>query len=662
MAKKKKKKSAGPSPAHDDGSSPASKQSGAKSTAAAPADPARTFGIGAAVLVGGFIVLNMLRGGGAPEPGSSSSSSASSAAIARSVVEDARRKPLTAEEASAVGAYLAAKVAEQDTSLALPQSFADTPGAVYVAARDKGDRLYWVWRAAKSGKAALDDAARDLVKSLGDKRTRTTTLEVNLAHSFRTIDPKRDRRRITNVYRGLRGIEIAKDEDLMRFGPTEMLAMNIDFTKAMERFAQKHGVSGRALESGDTTVRTFEADQLLVELTTTPPTTTLMYRGNTLVDVKDITKPNVVSLAKAHSDYLFNNLHPDGRMTYKYWPSRGQESDGNNMIRQWMATVAMGRIARRETDPAVSAAKLERVAQNIRYNLSKFYGDDNGNGMIIEHVSNNSVKLGAVALAGLAIVEHPGRAEWATYEKGLLKTMDTLWHDDGSFRTFYRPANRGMHDNANFYPGEALLLWATLYEQTGDDALLQRILKSMRFYKDWHLKNRNPAFIPWHTQAYYKVWEKLQQKGASPVTDEVKAWVFEMNDWLLDVQQWDDQKDFPDTMGRFHDPKRPFGPPHSSSTGVYLEGLIDAWRMAKATGDAARQENYRRAIVRGLRSVTQLTFLDDVDMFYIAKRDIVRGGVRTTVYDNEVRVDNIQHNLMGIQKILDYMPEEEFHP
>ena len=48
----------------------------------------------------------------------------------------------------------------------------------------------------------------------------------------------------------------------------------------------------------------------------------------------------------------------------------------------------------------------------------------------------------------------------------------------------------------------------------------------------------------------------------------------------------------------------------------------------------------------------QLTLLDDVDLYYVHQKDKVLGGVRETVYDNEIRVDNIQHKLMGIFKIL----------
>ena len=56
----------------------------------------------------------------------------------------------------------------------------------------------------------------------------------------------------------------------------------------------------------------------------------------------------------------------------------------------------------------------------------------------------------------------------------------------------------------------------------------------------------------------------------------------------------------------------------------------------------------------------QLEFRDDVDMFYISRRDKVRGGLRTTVYDNEIRVDNVQHGLMAALEILDTFEANDF--
>jgi hypothetical protein len=194
------------------------------------------------------------------------------------------------------------------------------------------------------------------------------------------------------------------------------------------------------------------------------------------------------------------------------------------------------------------------------------------------------------------------------------------------------------------------LLWATLYSQNKDEALLAQFMKSFEFYQAWHLdegipNRRNPAFIPWHTQAYYMVWSHTKSAA-------LKDFIFAMNDWLLPIQEWQGTR-YPDTKGRFHDSTRPFGPPHASATGVYLEGLVDAYARAKQVGDTSRMESYATAIRRALRSSMQLQFSDDVDMFYVNNRGPVFGGLRTTVYNNEIRCDNVQHTLMGTQKVLD---------
>jgi hypothetical protein len=426
------------------------------------------------------------------------------------------------------------------------------------------------------------------------------------------------------------------DGKRQRTSPTEVIATNRKTTRLMDMFSKRHGLSKQQMTQ--MSYRFLLGPQLLIP--TDPSGKVLaMSRGNTLVEPEDVTRESVDDFANLMIEWMFNSLHDDGRMTYLYWPSQGQEAPKrDNLIRQFMATIALGRSAARRGDPAL----FDRAEQNIDYNLQKYFRAEGELGLV---ELRGKVKLGAVALAALAIVEHPKRAKWKHYEMALRRTVDELWHEDGSFTTFYLP--KGRNDNQNFYPGEALLLWASLYEESKNPKLLERIMKTFAHYRKWHLdsKNRNPAFIPWHTQAYYKIWKVTSSK-------DLADFIFEMNDWLLGMQQWDDVL-YPDTRGRFHDPKRPFGPPHASSTGVYLEGLIDAYELAKALDDNERAARYQQAIRRGLRSSMQLQFVDDVDMFYITKRDAVRGGLRTTVYDNQIRCDNVQHTLMGTMKILD---------
>jgi hypothetical protein len=56
----------------------------------------------------------------------------------------------------------------------------------------------------------------------------------------------------------------------------------------------------------------------------------------------------------------------------------------------------------------------------------------------------------------------------------------------------------------------------------------------------------------------------------------------------------------------------------------------------------------------------QLQYVDDIDMYYVTDRERTKGGLRTTVLRNEIRVDNVQHVLMGVLKVLERFEPHEF--
>ena len=45
----------------------------------------------------------------------------------------------------------------------------------------------------------------------------------------------------------------------------------------------------------------------------------------------------------------------------------------------------------------------------------------------------------------------------------------------------------GLYDVQNFYPGEALLAIATLYEKTNNNKYLEILDKSSDYYMNWHI-------------------------------------------------------------------------------------------------------------------------------------------------------------------------------
>jgi hypothetical protein len=143
--------------------------------------------------------------------------------------------------------------------------------------------------------------------------------------------------------------------------------------------------------------------------------------------------------------------------------------------------------------------------------------------------------------------------------------------------------------------------------------------------------------------------------------DELRDFIFEMNDWLLKVEQPGDVVTSADEAGRFYDPLNRFGPPHASSDGVYLEGLAEAYRIARTVHDTKRANRYRAAMMKGFRHVLQLQFADDTDMYYVpAEQKVhVRGGIRTTVYDNRIRCDNVQHNVIAMIKAIEVLRDQQ---
>ncbi len=524
----------------------------------------------------------------------------------------------------------------------LPTRISKKARVVYAALRSKGRRMADAWGINERPARALMRAINCSKANLSDEEaSKIDTIEIAFCHSFRKINPKVAFERtklLSNIHRGVNGLEISYHDNVERFTPTYAIASNRSNKRLIKLFKIKHGLTKEEMKN-KVRYRIFEGEQILVKLGEKCKAH-LMERGNNFVPISNVTQENTRKLADLASEWIFNNIHKDGRLTYKYYPSTGRESASNNMIRQWLATVALEQVATEINNTTI----WNIIEKNIDYNLRHFYREDGKYGLI---AWNNKIKLGALAVATMALIMHPNRDKWSHQEAALLRTINFLWNKDGSFTTFFKP--KGRTDNQNFYPGETLLLWAILYEHNRDERLLKRFMKSFKYYQNWHLNivNRNPAFIPWHTQACYKVWKQTRDKN-------LKNFIFEMNDWLLNIQQWHSDVCYRDAIGRFYDPKRPFGPPHSSSTGVYLEGLIDAFRLARATGDERRINAYRIAIIRGLRSIMQLQFVDEIDMFYVSqsKCKYVYGGIRTTVYDNQIRCDNIQHNLMGALKIL----------
>jgi hypothetical protein len=233
-----------------------------------------------------------------------------------------------------------------------------------------------------------------------------------------------------------------------RLSPTETVATNESLVDALENEAKRRNVDlDEWIKSS--AVFSFDAQQYFVPLSgEKKKKAEKIIRGNQIIPVDAVTQKSVTRFGDLLGQWLFSNLHPNGRMTYMYFPSQGRETspNSNNMIRQWMATVAMGRVARLHPELELEA----RVEQNIRYNLGEFYKTEGDLGYI---EWGGKAKLGAAALAMISLIESPARPSFAEYEQGLLNLTLNQWQKSGEFHCFFKPKSRVQDNLHNFYPG-----------------------------------------------------------------------------------------------------------------------------------------------------------------------------------------------------------------
>jgi len=463
---------------------------------------------------------------------------------------------------------------------------------------------------------------------------RDDVVEVCVTGAAQEVSPSRFSQSFYNRARGLVGIELEYLGARARRAPTQMIANNLSFDRARERFLAEHGITGSEFNSNGR-LWTFPARQYLVEV---GGGVEELVRGSTVVPANPPTgEDRPVALADGLGAWMLANLAADGGLPYKYWPSRGENSPADNAIRRFLATISLARLA----EVRASTKMHDAARRNLRYNLDRYFRRlEDGRGVIVEQTG---AKLGAAALAALAILESPSRAEFYTELGMLVKGVNSMFDEQRGFRTFFFPLERDGQ-NWNFYSGEALLFCAeALRRRSPLAAPLEKCMKAFEACRDRHREQRNPAFVPWHTQACTALYAVTRERRLAD-------WVFDMNDWLLPMQQWDGIDE--DVRGRFYDPnRRHFGPPHASSTAVYCEGLADAAALAREVGEGARTASYERAVERGMRSLRQLQFRDERDAFYVSQRQRVMGALRTTVYDNAVRVDSAGHALAAALKV-----------
>ncbi|MGH8646726.1 MAG: hypothetical protein ACREX4_20615 [Gammaproteobacteria bacterium] len=253
-------------------------------------------------------------------------------------------------------------------------------------------------------------------------------------------------------------------------------------------------------------------------------------------------------------------------------------------------------------------------------------------------------KLGAVAMALRTLAASPLYDERRRQAEALAATIKHMMAPNGSFSPWFRGRSDLPPDRAlTFYSGEAILALLEFADRSGRNDILDDARRAQNFYIHEYVTNLKvnyyPAYVPWHTMSLHSLFLRSCERRFAEAA-------FVLNDKLLEIQ---------DTLayaGRFFNPRYfQYGAPHSSSDGIYTEGLAYAYELARMLGDEPREGIYGRALeraVENLRSL-QVTLPDSQE---ISNRPRSLGLVRTRHGSSLSRIDNTQHAIDAFRKVI----------
>ena len=340
------------------------------------------------------------------------------------------------------------------------------------------------------------------------------------------------------------------------------------------------------------------------------------------------------------ADWIIAMQEPHGRFRYWYDPVSDKFSDNNddNFLRQAGTSFSLVLVYEMTGDPRY----LDAARNSIQYllNFAESLGKDK-----VYFLFRKKTKLGGISLPMLTMLKIRQLTGTSEFDEILMKLANMILflqkkYNTGQFKSTY--VYRGDYEyeknsgwESKIYPGEALFALAEMYRSFGDVRYKKSMDWALEFYYGEQWKSH--AFIPWTISAYASLYE---QTGEPKYAD----YVFFLGDQLLTKQNVDGNDE---TYGSFH--RKP-----SANTGGYLEGLADAIYIARLTGDEKRTKVYQERAKMGYRWLFMLQY-GESDIKDLKRPEMARGGVRKSLQNSQLRIDNTQHAISSFAKGLRFI-------
>jgi orotate phosphoribosyltransferase/AMMECR1 domain-containing protein len=212
----------------------------------------------------------------------------------------------------------------------------------------------------------------------------------------------------------------------------------------------------------------------------------------------------------------------------------------------------------------------------------------------------------------------------------LKQRVHGFFHGDGAI-TCKRPGIR-LNSDHDLFPGFVLRMAASVADIEGAASLPRTLPEHLHWYQR--------RFRLLH--AWGMVWWQIQ--GWAPIhglicDERMASFVYELADWALLHQL--------DKNGAFLVDYYPDGP--GFHTACVLEGIGEAWNLARRSGDDERARNYAQSWKRGIAFINRLIIREE-ETFAMSEPARALGGVRESLTSSRVRIDYVAHALLALLK------------
>ncbi|MFW3145631.1 MAG: hypothetical protein ACMUIE_02325 [Thermoplasmatota archaeon] len=347
----------------------------------------------------------------------------------------------------------------------------------------------------------------------------------------------------------------------------------------------------------------------------------------------------ILESLEAAGSYLINHIQESGKWDYEYDPETDSNLGGYNLLRHAGTTYSLALIFKYTRDPDFYNGTIS----TLNYLLSRYMVMGEIDGKEVAYmVSNGLSKLGGAALTVLALVEVERMDPLAQYEKELDRLgefMLQMQKEDGSFQCFYLDRE---DEHSNYYPGEALLAIARLYDHTQDNKYLTALESGFEYYNPY-FGTGYTSYSPWGTEAMVYTYEWLKE-------DSYIDHCFATAESCRAGQNLPDHYEDPRLIGGWG------SNPHASDASR-VEAVVDSYLLAKRYNFTVQEVKYRTSMDLCASFLMELQFNEEESLAYPDPADVF-GGTPLSYSEPKVRIDQVQHAVVVLVKVMVYQTSE----